>query len=225
MKSNITGIVNTLRTKEKKVRLILIIFFTVGVVGFALPVTSNFFTHLTPFALLLSISALAVFHRTDRYKKSLIIFSVIFISGFLIETVGVRSGMIFGTYSYGKGLGLKLLDTPLMIGINWLLLVYCTSIIVNSFPVHDIFKIISASLLMVVYDVLLEQTAPILDMWEFEGGYAPVQNYLSWSIISVIFLLFLRLTGIKFENRMAPFIFVLQLAFFAALLLIFILLQ
>ena len=225
MKNNITGIVNIIRTKEKKVRLILIIFFTVGVAGFALPATSNFFTHLTPFALLLSISALAVFHRTDRYKKSLIIFSIIFISGFLIEAVGVRSGMIFGTYSYGTGLGLKLLDTPLMIGINWLLLVYCTSIIVNSFPVHDIFKIISASLLMVVYDVLLEQTAPILDMWEFEGGYAPVQNYLSWFIISVIFLLFLRLTGIKFENRMAQFIFVLQLVFFAALLLIFKLLQ
>lgn len=225
MKNNITGIVNIIRTKEKKVRLILIIFFTVGVVGFALPVTSNFFTHLTPFAMLLSISALAVFHRTDRYKKSLIIFSVIFISGFLIEAVGVRSGMIFGNYSYGTGLGLKLLDTPLMIGINWLLLVYCTSVIVNSFPVNDVFKIISASLLMVVYDVLLEQTAPILDMWEFEGGYAPVQNYLSWFIISVTFLVFLKLTGIKIDNRMAPFIFVLQLAFFAALLLIFKLLQ
>jgi len=225
MKNNITGIVNIIRTKEKKVRLILIIFFTVGVAGFALPATSNFFTHLTPFALLLSISTLAVFHRTDRYKKSLIIFSVIFISGFLIEAVGVRSGMIFGAYSYGTGLGLKLLDTPLMIGINWLLLVYCTSIIVNSFPVNDIFRIISASLLMVVYDVLLEQTAPILDMWEFEGGYAPVQNYLSWFIISVIFLVFLRLTGSKFENRMAPFIFVLQLVFFAALLLIFKILQ
>jgi len=225
MKSNITGIVNTLRTKEKEVRLILIIFFTVGVAGFALPVTSNFFTHLTPVALLLSISALAVFHITDRYKKSLVIFSLIFISGFLIEAVGVRSGMIFGTYSYGTGLGLKMLDTPVLIGINWLLLVYCTSIIVNSFPVNDIFKIISASLLMVVYDVLLEQTAPILDMWEFEGGYAPVRNYLSWFTISMIFLLSLRLTGIKFENRMAPFIFLLQLAFFAALLLIFKLLQ
>lgn len=225
MESNIQGIVNKLRTEEKKVRLILIIFFTVGVAGFAHPVTSNFFTHLTPFALLLSISALAVFHRTDSYKKSLTIFLLIFISGFFTEAVGVRSGMIFGAYSYGGGLGLKLLDTPLLIGINWLFLVYCTSIIVSPLPVNYIFKIITASLLMVVYDVFLEQTAPILDMWEFEGGYAPVKNYLSWFIISMIFLLFLRLTGIRFENRIAPFIFVLQLAFFAALLIIFKLLQ
>jgi len=225
MKSNITGIINKLRTEEKKARLILIIFFTVGVAGFAHPVTSNFFTHLTPFALLLSISALAVFHKTDKYKKSLLIFSVIFISGFLTEAVGVRSGMIFGSYSYGEGLGLKLFETPLMIGINWLFLVYCTSIIVDQLPVNYIFKIISAALLMIVYDVLLEQTAPLLDMWEFEGGYAPVKNYLSWFIISMIFHLFLRLTGIRFGNRIAPFIFVLQLVFFAALLIIFKLLQ
>jgi putative membrane protein len=225
MKTNITGILNKLRTEEKKIRMILIIFFTVGIAGFALPVTSNFFTHLTPFALLLSISALAVFHKTDRYKKSLLIFSLISIAGFLTEAVGVRSGMIFGAYSYGAGLGLKLLDTPLMIGINWLFLVYCTSIIVNPLPVTYIFKIIPAALLMIVYDVLLEQTAPILDMWEFAGGSAPFKNYISWFIISMIFLLFLRLTGIRFENRIAPFIFVLQLVFFAALLIIFKLLQ
>lgn len=221
MKNNTSGIVNKLRTEEKTVRLLLIIFFTVGVAGFALPITSNFFTHLTPFALLLSISALSVFHRTERYKKSLIIFSIIFLSGFLIEVVGVNSGIVFGNYSYGGGLGIQLLDTPLMIGINWLFLVYCTSIIVNSFPLNNFFKIISASLLMVLYDVLLEQIAPILDMWEFEGGYAPVRNYLSWFIISLIFNFFLRLTGIRYENRLAPFIFILQLAFFAALLLIF----
>lgn len=225
MKSNITGIVNTLRTKEKKVRLILIIFFTVGVLGFALPVTSNFFTHLTPFALLLSISALAVFHRTEQQKEFLIFFSLIFITGFLIEVAGVRSGLIFGNYVYGEGLGFKLLDTPVIIGINWLFLVYCTGLIVSSMPGKVILRIISASLLMLIYDVVLEQIAPILDMWEFQGGSAPVLNYISWFIVSMIFHIVLRLTGIKFENRLAAFIFVLQLAFFAALLLIFKVLQ
>lgn len=225
MKSNITGIVNTLRTKEKRVRLILIIFFTVGVLGFALPVTSNFFTHLTPFALLLSISSLAVFHRTEQQKEFLIFFSLIFITGFLIEVAGVRSGLIFGNYVYGEGLGFKLLDTPAIIGINWLFLVYCTGLIVISMPGNVILRIISASLLMLIYDVVLEQIAPILDMWEFQGGSAPVLNYISWFIVSMIFHIVLRLTGIKFENRLAAFIFVLQLAFFAALLLIFKVLQ
>ena len=225
MKSDKTGIVNALRTKEKKIRLLLIIFFTVGVAGFAIPVTSNFFTHLTPFALLLSISALAVFHRTDRFKRSLIVFSLIFIAGFLTEVVGVSSGMVFGSYSYGRGLGPRLFDTPVMIGLNWLLLVYCTSIIVNSFLRNGIIRIISATLMMVLYDVLLEHAAPILDMWEFEDGLAPFRNYVSWFILSMILILFLKFTGIKFENRLAPFVFVLQIFFFAALLIIFKLFQ
>ena len=220
-----TSITGRLVNEEKKVKIFLIIFFMVGITGFALPVTSNFFTHLTPVALLLSVAALIIFHKPAITLKTTVIFLFIFVFSFLIEAVGVKGGMIFGAYCYGGGLGLKLLDTPLMIGINWLFLVYCTSIIVNPLPVNYIFKIILAALLMIIYDVLLEQTAPMLDMWEFEGGYAPVKNYLSWFIISMIFQLFLRLTGIRFENRIAPFIFVLQLVFFTALLIIFKLLQ
>jgi putative membrane protein len=108
-----------------------------------------------------------------------------------------------------------------MIGINWLLLVYCTSIIVNSFRISSTVKILSASVLMVIYDLVLEQIAPQLEMWEFEGGTAPVRNYVFWLIIAVFFQLILKLSGIKSENRLAAFVFSLQLAFFLALFIIF----
>jgi len=214
------SLADRLRKKEKKIRVYLIIFFIVGIAGFSLPITSNFFTHLTPFALLLCVIALVIFHETENHKKSLLIFILIYIAGFLVEVAGVTSGFIFGNYNYGRGLGIKLFDTPLIIGINWIFLVYCTGIIVSSFPVNNTLKILSASLLMVFYDLVLEQIAPALDMWEFEGGYAPVQNYISWLLISLIFHLSVRSSGIKSENRMAGFVFILQLAFFVSLFII-----
>jgi len=225
MKKTNTGIANTLRSEEKKVKIFLIIFFMVGITGFALPVTSNFFTHLTPVALLLSFGVLIIFHRPVFTVKTALIFLLIFALSFLIEAAGVRSGLVFGSYVYGRGLGLKLIDTPLMIGINWLLLVYCTNIIVSSSPVSSNLKVLSASALMVIYDLVLEQIAPKLEMWEFEGGIVPVRNYVFWLLIAVFFQLILKLSGIKFQNRLADFVFFLQIAFFLALLIIFKLLK
>ena len=206
--------------EEKKVRIFLVIFFIVGVIGFTVPLTRNIFIRLTTVALLLSFFVLALFNETDQFKYSLLFFAFIFVFSFLIEMTGVNTGFPFGNYTYGKGLGIKLLDTPLMIGINWLLLVYCTSIIVNTFTAGATLKILFASLLMVIYDIVLEQTAPLLDMWQFNGGIVPLRNYLSWFIVALIFHLIIKLAGIRFNNRIAAFIFFLHLAFFVAIILI-----
>jgi putative membrane protein len=37
-----------------------------------------------------------------------------------------------------------------------------------------------AALLVTGIDVLIEQVAPKLDFWQFEGGLPDLQNYLSW---------------------------------------------
>ncbi|MFN2335752.1 MAG: carotenoid biosynthesis protein, partial [Bacteroidales bacterium] len=51
------------------------------------------------------------------------------VTSFLIEAVGVNTGRIFGTYTYGKALGPALWNTPVIIGLNWFLLIYCTNVI------------------------------------------------------------------------------------------------
>lgn len=221
MNSNMTRIIDTIRSDEKKVKFLLILFFIVGITGFTLPVTSDFFIHLTPLALLLSALALALFHRTVRGKNILIPFLLIFVTGFIVEVAGVKSGLIFGNYSYGKGLGIKLLETPLLIGLNWLFLVYSTVIIIDTLKVNNFLKLLSASLLMVFYDLILEQMAAPLDMWSFEGVTAPVKNYISWFILSLLFHILIRVSGIKWENRLAAFVFFLQLGFFITLLIIY----
>jgi len=204
-----------------RVKLLLAIFFSVGLAGFSIPSTREFFMHLTPFAILLSIFVLFLYQVPFPDGKTIIIFSVIIVSTWLIEAAGVATGIIFGNYSYGEGLGIKLLETPLLIGINWLLMIYTSSCIAASITHNPVLNVISASSLMVFYDFIMENISAELDMWSFDDGMPPLRNYLAWFIIAAVIHTVLKIAGIRFNNRIASYIFFLQAAFFTLLILIF----
>ena len=201
-------------------KILLVIFFSVGITGIALPASRGTFTSLTPVALLLSIAALLLFHKPYDLIKEILFFLFIFITAFIIEAIGVKTGRIFGIYRYETGLGPKIFETPLMIGANWALLVYCTAVIADRFPVSDFLKIIAGSAIMLAYDFMLELAAPVMHMWSFEDNVVPWRNYASWFLLAVIFHSLLRLTGIRTENRIAPFVLYVQAVFFIILILI-----
>ena len=218
VKSNIRELIDG---KVGLVKILVIVFYCVGIFGMAFGPTRECFITLTPLALLLSLLVMVLYHQPDDLIKELILFVSIFTAGFLIEAAGVNTGRVFGSYTYGKGLGIKLLDTPLLIGINWVFLVWCTAVITERFKIHAIFRIIISSVIMVLYDVLLEQVAPLMDMWRFDGGTPPLRNYTSWFLLAVIFHSLVSLAGIKPVNRIAPFVLYIQAGFFLILLIIF----
>ena len=196
---------------------ILLIYFSVGVAGMILPVTRELFKALTPFSLLASLTLLLIHH----HRPTLTFWSAalfIFIAGIGIEAAGVATGLIFGTYSYGETLGPKIFHTPLMIGVNWLLLVYSSHTIVARYVDHLYFRAVAAAALMVVYDVALEPAAIALDMWSWEGGAVPLQNYLAWFGIAFLFHLVAgRYRLYDRENKLAQPLFFIQMGFFIAL--------
>jgi len=202
-------------------KIFLIIFYSVGVFGTAAEATRDLFISLTPLALFLSMAAIIAFHQAGDLKKEIIVFAAIFSASFLIEAWGVNTGQVFGNYTYGEGLWIKILSTPLLIGINWVLLVYCTAVITDSISAPVIVKILSSSVLMVLYDLIMEQVAPAMNMWSFENGSVPVRNYIVWFILAALFHSLLRLAGIRIVNRIAPIIFYVQVSFFLILALYF----
>jgi len=221
MKLDLKNTDNYLYGKEKIIRFFLVVFFIVGILGVAVPQSRNLFIALIPIALLLSFIVLIPFHKSESGKKEFLVFLSILLVSFIIEAIGVNYGFIFGIYRYGDGLGVKILGTPLLIGINWILLVYCTSVIFENIQVGTIWKITGASLLMVLYDLAMEQVAPRMDMWAFGGGVAPPRNYISWFIVALIFHSILKISGIRPINRIAPLVFYCQLMFFIFLFIIF----
>ena len=112
-----------LKYPEKKVRQFIFTFYVVGIVGLSFPVTHIFFVHLIPFALLLSAFILLPYQEDDFRRKTVVFFAAIFVVSFAVEAIGVNTGKIFGQYIYDNGLGVKCFGTPLIIGLNWALLV------------------------------------------------------------------------------------------------------
>ncbi len=216
MTFNLKSAWNYLGKKEFEIKVFILIFYAVGIIGMLVPALLALFIRLVPFALILSFLALTVFHQ-DRKQKSVFVFIAIYLLGFAIEVIGVNTGSVFGEYVYGDSLGTKLLNTPIIIGLNWLLLVYITSSVFEQLKVPNIAKIVLASFLMVGYDIILEQVAPRLDMWQFTDDNIPFQNYLVWFLFSIVLHSLIKLFRINTQNRLSSIVLIAQFVFFFVL--------
>lgn len=208
---------NIMQLKPDQVRRFIINFYLIGLLGFMLPFSRDFFIHLTGLALVLNFVLLLWFHEGSYKLDTILVFVFIFLAGYFIEVIGVETGMIFGDYTYGSALGFKLFETPLMIGVNWLMLSYCFASILQPVKVHRMTKILLASSGMVIYDFVIEQSAPLLDLWSWKNDIIPLENYMAWFIIAFFFQLIFVYSGIRLKNPVAFVILLVQFLFFLVL--------
>jgi len=195
----------------------LAIIYLVGLAGIGLEYLPEL-VNGTPINLLLSILLVLIF---DQHKtKSMLWFGIIvFTLGYGIEVIGVKSGKIFGVYSYGEILGPKIWNTPLMIGVNWLLLVIGAGNLVDQYlsKLSTIIKIGIAASLMLFIDLLIEPIAIQWGMWTWKNVNVPLQNYIAWWLIAILmFGIYYQFLGKK-VNKVASAVFIIQCVFFALL--------
>jgi len=198
------------------VLVLLFFIMTMGFFGILNPEKRENTIRLTPFIILLCFIAVFFFTR-PLTLKTIVVFFILAILGFIIEVIGVNTHMIFGTYNYGKTLGISLFNTPLLIGINWLFLVYTSASLMERFSYSLFLKIVLASMVMLIYDIILEPVAGKIDMWHWNGSVIPLHNYIAWFTISMILHTILKWRGIKINNPVAPWILLCQILFFLAL--------
>jgi len=203
----------------KKLIIFLIAFYIVGIIGLSIPFSRDIFTKLTPFALLLNFILLLIYHDNKFNFKYLTAFLLVYILGLSVEIAGVETGIIFGEYHYGDGLGIKIAEVPLMIGVNWLLLVYLSFGIFH-FIRNKFLKILIAALTMVFYDFFVEQVADFMDMWYWEKANVPLENYFAWFVISIIMLAIFSVFKIDTKNKLSKPIFIIQIMFFALIFVV-----
>ncbi len=203
--------------KEKISISVLVILHLVGVVVLHFDLIENFI-YLTPFNLLASLGFILWNHPT--WNKAFYLFLVLCFSiGLGIEIIGIQTGAIFGNYQYGGVLGPKVLDTSLMIGVNWIIVSYCAGVCTNYLisKSHWAIKAILGATLMVGLDFFIEPVAIKYGMWTWELSHVPLQNYIGWFIISwFILALFFNFTK-TIKNKVAVILFILQLLFFLIL--------
>ena len=215
--------------------LIIFIFFIAGIIWHAWDLTYPFMVLLTPYVLL--SAGIWAIYKSLKYKYVVVWMLIAYIVTFSLEVLGASTGFIFGPYYYGDGLGLKLLNVPVIIGLNWVFIIF-SLVLFSEWLVKELFNLeisvkieiiliafLSASL-ATLFDFILEPAAVGLDYWTWtltSNPYnIPIQNYIAWLTISFLFaltfLLIPKEERIKLEESpQSPWFVVIQVIFFVAI--------
>ena len=203
----------------KLFKRIISAFYIAGIVGLSIPLVRPYFQMLTPFTLIISLGILLLFHT--GWNKSFVVFAILaMVLGYGSEVMGIHTGFPFGNYEYGKTLGLKLFEVPLVIGVNWLLLIYLSGNLFSLKVKNDWIAAGLASALMVAVDVLIEPVAVNLDFWSWDGNVIPISNYIGWFGVAFIIHIGYRKSTFAKENVISIYLLINLVTFFAFLNLI-----
>lgn len=212
---------------------IAIIFHTVGLVGM-LGFNSPLLIQSTPIHLLL-MAGLIFYTQKGINKNFWLFFAACLLGGYAVEYLGIHTALIFGEYEYGTVLGPKLYEVPLIIGINWFIIMYmcgaCMYMLLEHFrrktdvdmltvskKLRLMSLVIDGATLAVFMDWLIEPAAIKLGYWQWLGsGDIPMLNYVSWFVVSMIFLLLFHLLRFEKHNKFAVNLLLIQAMFFLLL--------
>ncbi len=219
------GLLSNMR-KETIAIIFLAVLYTLHLVGSTI-LHWNLLP-LTPFLLIISAAVLFYFHQP---KNALFwIWAIgVFQAGYILELLGISTGRILGQYFYGNSLGFKLADVPVIIGLNWLILCYISMHVAALFfknilkkpDINPIIQIAFSAFLMVCIDILIESIAPQLDFWYWKSSVVPLQNYTAWYIFAFAFMFVYHQLELPLQNKVAPWLYGLQVLFFAGMNLLY----
>lgn len=192
--------------------LILFVFHFFGVLLFAYNPQSAELSFLTLFV----CGILIMLH--EKKVQNYLVYLVIFLAGYLVELIGVNTNYLFGSYTYGDALGIKILNVPPLIGLNWLIIIISGASIARTLigkkPIWLI-AIVSA-IICTLLDLIIEPVAIKFDFWSWDGGSIPIYNYICWLIFSFLFS-FLYLRNKIHVNKIGLYTYGVWVLFFAFL--------
>jgi bisanhydrobacterioruberin hydratase len=205
--------------KELILISILIIFHLVGIVGINIEAYREDILKLSSMNLFISFGVI-VLSRKSNFIPFLFFLVLSFVLGMTYEIVGVKTATLFGNYFYGENLGVKILEVPVVIGLNWAILAVCSGNLIHKIKINIFFKTLLASALMVFLDFLIEPIATKLDYWHWANDKIPLYNYICWFLLSLpLTFLYFKLK-ISEQNKVSSVLYLIFVLFFGILLIV-----
>ena len=218
-------------SKYQVATAIAILFHIIGIAGI-LFFNTGFFIRSTPYNLLLMF-VLLYWTQQEKNKYFLLFTVLVFFIGVGVEIAGVNTGVVFGNYFYGNVLGYKVSGVPLIIGINWFLIIYCCGIFMHTLLMRAINRIaldsgakpmrlkalsviVDGATIAVFFDWIMEPVAVKLGFWQWRGEL-PIYNYFSWFMVSIVLLAIFHFLPFSKNNKFAIHLLMIQLMFFLLL--------
>lgn len=143
----------------------------------------------------------ALLHAGQRmgWRRAVFLLGVVFLIGITFESIGVATGLIYGSYHYSDRLGPKFLGlVPYLIPLAWFMMTYPSFVIAEKImqpgkltPWLKWFLTAAlCAVIMTAWDLVMD---PIMTLgqhwiWEISGSYfgIPVQNFIGWWLTTFI---------------------------------------
>ncbi len=220
-------------SKYESATAIAVLFHVIGITGILI-FDKDLFIRSTPFNLLLMF-VLLCWTQEGKNRYFFLFLALSFLIGVAVEITGVNSGILFGEYHYGDVLGYKVGKVPLLIGINWFVIIYCCGVSIHTLLVKALSRlpsdggkkppvlkaisvIVDGATLAVFFDWVMEPVAVKLGYWEWKGnGGVPVYNYFCWFGVSLLLLAGFHFLPFSKNNKFAINLLLIQMMFFLLL--------
>ena len=213
---------------------IALVLHTCGLIGI-LFFDREMFTAATTINLLVMF-VLLLWTQSKKNTWFFIFFIITYAAGFTVEWFGVNTSLLFGDYHYGNVMGLQFKNVPLIIGINWFIIIYCSGVTIYTILQRAITKIaeqtgepvlrlkplsviVDGATLAVFFDWVMEPAAVKLGYWQWNttDGSIPLLNYGCWFVISLVLVASFYLLKFNKRNKFAVHLLLIQLMFFLLL--------
>jgi putative membrane protein len=125
-------------------------------------------------------------------RRAALFFGLTVVISYIVEELGVRTGLFFGPYHYSDQLGFKLGHVPVLIPLGWFMMIYPSWVVARALlrgsdverPAGMAVLALVAALVMTGWDMVMDPPMAAAGVWVWEqgGGYfgVPLHNYLGW---------------------------------------------
>lgn len=150
------------------------------------------------FTLVFVLFALTHSAALEGPRFTAVFFSISAAVSYAFEEIGVRTGLIYGSYHYSDMLGTKLGHVPAIIPLAWFMMVYpswmvARAILANldtrSLPGRTMLALIAA-ITITGWDMVMDPGMAMAHNWVWEQGGAyfgvPLRNYFGWILTTFI---------------------------------------
>ena len=204
---------------EKNVIWLFVILYGGGIIAHNHSTLLPFSILITEPLLFMSNGLVMFFVLKNCQSLRFVIWCIVaYLVTFSAEVAGVATGKVFGSYAYGNTLNIKLWEVPVIIGVNWVVLLLA-SIHISQKYFGKYYWIISP-ILLTGFDFIMEPTAIRFRYWSWFSNNIPIQNYVAWFTIALIFSIIYKMLDLSIDSRLLRIFFFIQAAFFASLVLL-----
>ncbi len=208
-----------MKTYQKPIEIALIVLFSLtygaGVPAHGSQSFGDVSLQITEALLFITnLLAMAVLFIFNPSRRLVAISFIIFLVSFLVEAAGVNYGLAFGEYRYGDIFSRKLWGVPLIISMNWLVLILACHQIAKKWSKGPLIIAFLCGLLIVIFDYFMEPVAIYLNYWGWEQITVPWTNYATWFVLAFASSYLLSIRKVIYSSILLEAYFIIQFIFF-----------